>query len=183
MRFRLIVLLASCCLSSAALGAEPAAQILGESAQHWQGELSSPSPPRRHLAAWALSQLAAADDQSLAAALGHRDPVVRYWAVQGMLRQAAVQNADQLLPLLSDESRSVRVAAAEGCVRVGRDEGLKVLAECLSDPQEAVRIQAITSLERLGPQAAPLKVSIANGTSDSSEYVKRISTRLLKNLP
>ena len=52
----------------------------------------------------------------------------------------------------------------------------------MSDPQDAVRIQAIAALEKLGESARPGEATLRAATTDSSEYVKRISTRALIKL-
>jgi HEAT repeat protein len=179
-----IVVIGFMWLEPCTIAADPAKSLLGKSAEQWQADLQSLSASQRHLAAWALAQMPNVAFDSLLNAIQHDDPVVRYWAVQGIARRPAADAADQVAALLADKSPSVRVAAAEACMRLDRAEGgLQVLAQCLIDPQDAVRIQAIASLERLGPKAAPLKAQIEQATGDTSEYVKRISTRLLTKLP
>lgn len=165
---------------AAAADGEP---FLGKSAAAWAGELKSESAAARHLAVWALAQKGPAAERELAAALAHDDPTVRYWAVRGLARIGGTERAEALSTLLKDRSQAVRVAAAEACVRLGRRElGLAVLIEGLSDPQEAVRVQAIDSLEKLGPLASPARAEIEKATGDQSEYVKRISTRMLAQM-
>jgi HEAT repeat protein len=130
---------------------------------------------------------------SLYDAASHDDPVVRHWAAVGLLHisQTVGLSFDvrkslyhKFLWMLDDKSPAVRLVAAEGLYKpFGHPDGFAVLIEALADPQEAVRIQAISSLERFGPTAAPLKEHIAKATAnDSSEYVKRISARLLARL-
>ncbi len=177
-------------LDPCAIAAEPADSFLGKSAEQWQAELKSKSASQRHLAAWALAQSPPMPVNLLFVAANDEDPVVRYWAVVGVSRIGEDDGPSKEIhfPLtlrLKDKSPSVRLVAAEGLAKIfGHVDGFGVLFEALADPQEAVRIQAISSLERLGPKAAPLKEHIAKATAnDTSEYVKRISARLLAKLP
>lgn len=179
-------------LALASAAAEPRENFLGKTAGQWAGELKSDVAAERHLAAWSLAQMGPAAEDSLTAALAHDDPTVRFWAVAGLARIATAdppdpprvrQTVDRLAPRLKDRSPAVRIAAAETLIRLDRhDAGLEVLTASLADPQEAVRIQTIDSLEKLGPLALPAKAEIEKATGDNSEYVKRISSRLLKTL-
>jgi HEAT repeat protein len=165
------------------LAAEPAGDFLGKSQAQWVADLKSESASQRHLAAWALAQPPHAAAATLLEATAHDDPVVRYWAALGLARRPAAASADQFVKLLQDPSPAVRIVAAEACARRGNSsDALEALSTSLADPQEAVRVQAISSLERLGPKSAPLKPQIEKATGDASEYVKRISTRLLARL-
>jgi HEAT repeat protein len=175
-----------CCCGDGALAAEPAGEFLGKSHEQWVAELKSESASQRHLAAWALAQSLPTLADPLFVAAQHGDPVVRYWGTVGIIRTAERDGFTKefsvaLASLFKDKSPAVRLAAAEGVARLGDDPAaIGALIEALADPQEAVRIQAIGSLERLGAKCAPLKEPIEKATSgDTSEYVQRISTRLL----
>ena len=170
-----------------ATAAEPTDAFLGKTQEQWGADLKSESASQRQLAAWALAQMPGVSLHSLLAAAAHDDPVVRFWATQGIARIPDADSERQFMKLLQDRSPAVRIAAADAIIRLGRSEdgvdaGLHTLSTSLSDPQDAVRIQAISSLERLGAKAAPLKEQIEKATADSSEYVQRISARLLAKL-
>jgi hypothetical protein len=182
------------CATACAIAAEPSEEFLGKTQEQWVADLKSESASQRQLAAWALAQPQWTAVNGILGAAHHEDPVVRYWAVVGLIRigeksgdsMGIVGKAiyNDFTSLLKDKSSPVRLVAAEGLAGIfGHPNGFATLFEALSDPQEAVRIQAISGLERLGPKAAPLKEHIAKATADdTSEYVKRISTRLLGRL-
>ena len=95
--------------------------------------------------------------------------------------QTAVVNT--LLPVLDDKSAAPRIAAAEVLGLFGRvDKALPILESAMNDPQESVRIQAVAALEKLGSAARPAEKTLQKATSDSSEYVKRISQRALNRM-
>lgn len=175
-----------------ASAAEPQDRFLGKTIDQWAGELDSQSPSARHLAAWSLAQIGPDAEASLKEALTHDDPTVRYWAVMGLGKGAAAEPLDssrsqnlllKLVPLLGDNSAAVRIAAAAANFRKNRSQAaLQRLTDALSDPQEAVRIQAIDSLERLAPLPPFVYDDIEKATADSSQYVQRISSRLLETL-
>ncbi|MEX2175317.1 MAG: HEAT repeat domain-containing protein [Pirellulaceae bacterium] len=182
-----------------AAAAEP--QLLGRTRRQWSAQLAADGLPRKSQAAWAIGQFATEQIEPgnaqewldvLGALAASDDSAVRYWGVQGLARSlpkldakdaARAAGIQVLIPLLKDPAAGPRLAAAEAVAQLGEpDQGLPVLVAALSSPQEAVRIQAIASLERLGPAAQPAEAQIRAATSDASEYVKRISTRALKNL-
>lgn len=167
-------------------------EFLGRSPEQWLARLQSQQPQERIEAAWALAQLAPGEPQLAVKLLGSEDSTARYWGLQGL--QRAVRDGSQLesvqkiahdafLPLLADESPAVRIAAAETLVLLGDpDRAIPSLVEALNHPQDAVRIQAVAALEKLGKAARPAEKRLHAATSDSSEYVKRISTRALQKL-
>jgi HEAT repeat protein len=84
---------------------------------------------------------------------------------------------------LKDETSGARLAAAEALALAGEpNKGLPVLIEAMESPQESVRIQAVAALAKLGPAARPALATLKAATTDSSEYVKRISSRALAQL-
>ncbi len=183
MRWLTITVAVMVCWVAGVNAAESADAFLGRSQAQWLADLKSQSASQRQLAAWALAQSPQVAAASLLEATAHDDPVVRYWAALGLAQRPATASANQFVKLLQDPSPAVRVVAAEACARGGNSsDALAVLSKSLADPQDAVRVQAISSLERLGPNAAPLKEQIEKATGDPSEYVKRISTRLLARL-
>lgn len=167
---------------------EPESELfLGRSAQHYAEATSSAQPSARGAAAWALAQLAAAAKSELLAAAKHDDPVVRYWAVRGIAKALATTPSDDLSSALrtrlDDSSAAPRLAAAEEVGRLGDlAAALPLLEAGLKSPVEGVQIQAVSALLALGPAAQPLLPAIREANQNGSEYVKRISTRILANL-
>jgi HEAT repeat protein len=178
-------------MCSAAVANEPA-DFLGRTPEQWLTQIQSKQPEERAEAAWAIAQLAPRDPQLALKLIGSDDASVRYWGVLGL--QRAASSADQpdsvrelirksLPPALSDKALSVRIAAAETLGLVGDTErALPVLVEAMSHPHDLVRIQAVAALEKLGDDARPAEKTLRDATSDSSEYVKRISARALLKL-
>jgi HEAT repeat protein len=175
--------------------------FVGKTPQQWKDQLSSAQPQSRIEAAWAIAQIAGrnpSDPQNatfegiLQQLVGDADPSVRYWGAQGlaMYAQRVGPNAGgqaaavrELDALLNDKSPAPRIAAAGALGLLGKSEkALPVLTSALDDPQESVRIQAVAALEKLGPIARPAISTLEKATSDSSEYVKRISERSLTAL-
>jgi hypothetical protein len=175
--------------------------FLGHSLEQWSAMLNSSSQTERNYAAWAISQMATQNagkfnDQvyfaELVKLVHDNDATVRYWGVQGLAGYA--QNlpandggrtavANTVSPLMEDKAAAPRVAAAEALGKLGQtDKALPVLKAAMSDSQDSVRIQAATALEKLGPAARPAVATLEKGTTDSSEYVKRISERSLQAL-
>ena len=175
--------------------------FVGRTPKEWSEQLSSSKGQGRIEAAWAIAQIAgrgALDAQdttfegTLKRLIEDREASVRYWGVQGLAmyarrvgekaggRAVVIQS---LQTLLNDKSPAPRIAAAESLGLLGQaDKGLPVLVAAMDDPQESVRIQAVAALEKLGPAARPAMGTLEKATSDSSEYVKRISERALTAL-
>src|SRR5262245_46303441 len=96
--------------------------VLGKTVEDWQRQFKVENTQDRHLAAWALAQFGSIE---LAGFLleGAEDPVVAYWAVQGLGKAAAgkltvEQRANacrELITLLAihPEVAAVHIAAAE----------------------------------------------------------------------
>jgi HEAT repeat protein len=188
-------------LLSQAQGSHADDTFLGRSLDQWSAAFTSSEGQQRVHAAWAIAQFTARSaggpkDQGHLAELvklaGNGDATVRYWGVQGLdayaqrlgandAGQTAVVNT--LQPLLADKSPAPRIAAACALGALGKTEkALPVLVAAMSDPHDAVRIQAVAALERLGTAARPAQDTLKVATSDSSEYVKRISERALSQL-
>lgn len=140
------------------------------------------------LAAWKLVFASDVDAPAIKKAISSSDPSVRYWGAMAILRNVgdSPQSVELLAiatSLLDDSSAAVQIVAAEAIASSSEKEsGITRLASLCKHPQEAVRIQAIAVIERLGPEAESLRATIFEATSDSSEYVKRISTRTLAKL-
>jgi HEAT repeat protein len=194
-----IALLILAYVSPAVLVADDA--FLGRSAEEWNKQFASSDAQKRVYAAWAIAELpavtadvAARQDrfESLNKLIHDADATVRYWGVLGLGRYAKKSSANEisekkvseaLLPLLNDKSSAPRIAAAEAVCLLGQAEkGLPVIVAAMNDPQDSVRIQAAAALEKLGPAARPAISTLEKATSDSSEYVKRISERSLAAL-
>jgi HEAT repeat protein len=195
----LVTLLFVASLTSPLIAQEVQEKFLSRSVEEWSGALTSSSGPQRMHAAWAIAQLAGRQaggpsDQihfaELVKLISDSDPTVRYWGVMGLAGfaqrkegggQTAVINT--LQPLLEDKSPASRIAAAQTLGQLGHaKEALPVLVAAMDSPQESVRIQAVAALEKLGPAARPAEATLRSATSDSSEYVKRISSRAVEAL-
>jgi hypothetical protein len=139
-------------------------------------------------AAWKLVFSSAVDVPAIQKAISSSDPTVRYWGAMAIVRNVgdSVQSAELLViatSLLDDKSVAVQIVAAEAIALSSESEsGFSRLASLCKHPQEYVRIQAIAAIERLGTKAESLRETIVAATADSSEYVKRISTRTLAKL-
>jgi len=175
--------------------------FVGKTPQQWKEQVSSAQPQSRIEAAWAIAQIAgrsasdpqhASFDGVLQQLVRDSDPSVRYWGAQGLAMYAQRVGSNvggqaaaisELESLLKDKSPAPRIAAAEALCKVGRaDQGLPVVVAAMDDPQDSVRIQAVAALEKIGPAARPAISALQKATTDSSEYVKRISERSLSNL-
>jgi len=175
--------------------------FLGRSLDAWGEAVTSADQQKRSQAAWAIAQLAGKAERGpgdqvcfaeLVKLTSDGDATVRYWGVVGLGSygqrggvkdggQTAVVNT--LMPLLDDKSAAPRIAAAEVLGLFGRvDKALPILEAAMNDSQESVRIQAVAALEKLGSAARPAQETLRKATSDSSEYVKRISQRAVVSL-
>lgn len=125
-----------------------------------------------------------ADPAPLRAALGDKDPVVRYWAATGATIHRDKAAEKQLLPLLSDPEAAVRIAAAEALFHLGhQDQALTTLTEALKDPVRQARLQALNVLETLGDAARvtlPVAQTLTGGSADN--YDSRAAKTLLEHL-
>jgi HEAT repeat protein len=158
-------------------------KFLGRTGEEWLSRLDDADDIS--LSAWALAQMAEQQPPMIARLIHHRNPVPRYWGMQAAGRIAVSKETYKtiLQTGLRDPTPSVRIAAAEWLSLSGDAEAaLPVLIAAMSDPQDAVRIQAVAALERLGEAARPAEATLRTATSDSSEYVKRISARALQKL-
>lgn len=200
--FILCFVLRISCFAAACISAAQAQDaFLGRSVEQWSATLANGKGQERVEAAWALAQIAGREAGSagdhiqfaeLVKLISDSDPSVRYWGVLGLAGYARPLKASDsgrgaalntLAPLLDDKAPAPRIVAAAALGQLGQTEkALPILVAALSDPQEATRIQAIAALEQLGPAAKPVEQAIQGATSDSSEYVKRISERAIKKL-
>jgi HEAT repeat protein len=198
-----ICLLAIACLTGFAIGRATAEEprFLGRTRLEWIDILETSQRRQRSHAAWAIQEFAVerADGENSLLWLNELllltespSPSVRYWGTLGLGRlcekleptaPARIKGLEALPPLLKDSSSAVRIAAADALLSASdKAAALAVLVESLSNPQEGVRIQAVTALERWGEAARPAVASLRQAATDSSEYVKRISTRALEKL-
>lgn len=165
--------------------------FLSRTADDWQLRLAMGDDQDRQQAAWALSQCGKSADRWLLTQRQHPDPVVRYWLLQGIGRNAASERTEvvrktylhSLQNSLTDKAAAPRIAAAEQLAHLGKlDEALPVLTAGLDDPQESAAIQAAAALAGLGKQAAPARAKLQAAAENGGEYVKRLATRALKNI-
>ncbi|WP_254512737.1 HEAT repeat domain-containing protein [Anatilimnocola floriformis] len=165
--------------------------VLGKTADDWHLRLAMGDGQDRHLAAWALAQSGKSADRWLLHQTHHPDPVVRYWLIQGLGRNAANEKTKDgrepylkvLRKLLTDESPAPRLAAADQLARLGAvDEAMPVLIAGLDEPQDSAGMQAAATLAALGKQAAPAQAKLQTAAANGGEYVKRLANRALQNL-
>ncbi len=185
--------------ASSLTAAEPT--FLGRTRQQWVDQLESGQRRQRAPAAWAIQQFAVDEINpqnelvwlnELLLLTESNSSTSRYWGAIGLGRMidklpansVVRAKAFEALPtLLMDGSLAVRIAAADGLLPASdRKAALAVLTEALAHPQEAVRIQAVTALERWGEAARPAMSALQLATTDTSEYIKRISSRALAKL-
>ena len=199
-----ICLLAVACLTGFTIGRSTAEEprFLGRTRLEWIDALALSKRGQRSHAAWAIQEFAVGQadrengllwlNELLLLTESPTSPSVRYWGTLGLGRlcqkleptaPARIKAQEALPLLLKDLSPAVRIAAADALLpATDKAAALALLVESLSHPQEAVRIQAIMALERWGEAARPAVASLRQATTDSSEYVKRISTRALEKL-
>jgi len=197
------LLLAVACMMPVMTGLVTAEEprFLGRTRLEWIDGLALSRRQRSH-AAWAIQEFAVGQadrengllwlNELLLLTESPTSPSVRYWGTLGLGRlcqkleptaPARIKAQEALPLLLKDLSPAVRIAAADALLpATDKAAALALLVESLSHPQEAVRIQAIMALERWGEAARPAVASLRQATTDSSEYVKRISTRALEKL-
>jgi len=164
--------------------------VLGKTVDRWEKQLAADDQDR-HLAAWAIAHSGPSAHEALLAHQQHADPVVRFWIIQGIGRNAAEKKPgaprqkylSALRRALQDRADAPRIAAAAQLARLGNvDEALPILTAALDDPQDPAGIQAAAALATLGRQAAPARAKLQNAAANGSEYVKRLATRALKNI-
>jgi len=137
--------------------------------------------------AWLMEKGVAARDE-LIHRLDDPDPVVRFWAANGLsyLGRAA-QSADSALKQhLSDSCAEVRVAVAQALCRIGRvDLGLPALIKALDDDSPWVRLEAANAIDYLGPQARPAIPAMRRLFADKSRenmYIRWVFGHTLRVL-
>ena len=142
----------------------------------------------------AMGVIAEDSSQVFVQHLNEAAPVVRYWAIVGLMTKhkgALTAVHDRLTALLNDEAPCVRIAAAEALGRFGSDKdrasALPVLVE-LSDPKKqgvATAILALNSIDMLSPLPADVVAKLkANSELPPEtpqrmrEYVPRLIERI-----
>jgi uncharacterized protein (DUF2336 family) len=172
--------------------------FLGRSLDEWRDQFNASKGQQKVDAAWAIAQMAGRNTDGVSAQFTvddlsklakDADPSIRYWGAAGLAllgkqlpsgdarRQAAIR---ALADLLQDNSPAPRIAAAGALSQLGQAEkAVPVLLTAMNDPQESVRIQAVAALEPIASTAPAIEQALRKATTDSSEYVKRISERAL----
>jgi uncharacterized sulfatase len=142
----------------------------------------------------AMGVIAADSSRVLPQHLNNAAPVVRYWAIVGLIskhQNELMAVHDRLTRLLSDGVPCVRIVAAEALGRFGSDKdrsaALAVLVE-LSDPSQqgvATAILALNSLDTLSPLQADVVAKLkanselpAGTPQRMREYVPRLIERI-----
>jgi hypothetical protein len=195
------------CLLVAVCMANPCAAVaqeafLGRSLDEWRAQFNASKGQQKVHAAWAIAQMAGRSTDGVSAQFTvddlsklakEADPSIRYWGAVGFAslgkqlpggdarRQAAIR---ALADLLQDNSPAPRIAAAGALSQLGQTEkAVPVLLTAMNDPQESVRIQAVAALELIASTSPAVEQTLRKATTDSSEYVKRISERALAQRP
>lgn len=100
---------------------------------------------------------AALPEQS--AYLNHENPVIRYWALQGIIAQGIFGRPamPKLRLILKDDVQINRIEAAHALCALGETKaGLKFLIEALNHPQPLIALPAANALDHLGDAATPV---------------------------
>jgi len=91
-----------------------------------------------------------------AKALGHPDPLIRFWAVKLLTHFRPQHLSENIQKLIGDESSQVRAAVCECLGKIGARESAEAVGQCLHDPVWFVRRRAIKALSRLvGAECIP----------------------------
>lgn len=110
-------------------------------------------------------------------------PVLRYWAVTGMLvlGEAARSELATLRSLMRrDDAPHVRIVAAEAVARLGEAEGVHVLAGILdAAPSWQVQLSAISALTFVGEASRAVLDSVRRAARGDNDYV-RLAGRYLE---
>jgi arylsulfatase A-like enzyme len=116
------------------------------------------------------------------------NPVVRYWAAQGLLilgAAAAPAKADLMEMLAKDDTPHNRIAAAEAVSNLGEPTaGVDYLAKFLGDTSndKRVRLQAMTALQFVGDKAKPVLPVIKTAAAEKDEYLSALGRYLVAAL-
>jgi len=117
--------------------------------------------------------------------LKDKDPVVRYWAVIGLviLKEESRPAQEYLLALKNDPDISVRIAVAEALYTIGnRQDAIAILAKALDSENLMARVQALNVVDLMGTQATPLLPKIKEVLETSkkdTEYDARLAKRII----
>lgn len=128
----------------------------------------------------ALAAVAARKDPSrvpfLRKMASHPAPVMRYWAVTGLLilGHKAVSSRSVLRRALSDDQPHVRIVAAEALARLGEpDAAVRILIDLAAAPQPwQIRLYALNALTCIGKLAMPALAVARAAQMETSEYLK-----------
>ena len=118
--------------------------------------------------------------------LASEDPVIRYWAIQGILAQGdhGRPAIPALRKLMSDEISINRIEATHALCALGEtDLGLEKLIEWLNHPQPLIALPAANALDHLGEIAKPVLPQIgafAESEPDTSLLGWQFTTRLMQ---
>ncbi|HWU03534.1 MAG TPA: sulfatase-like hydrolase/transferase [Novosphingobium sp.] len=140
-----------------------------------------PLPEVMALAARAASGSGTA--QGFAQGLGHKAPVMRYWAAMGLLIMAEKTGPKNAEParaalakaLAGDPSEHVRIVAAQTLARMGGDTSAPVAALAALADQSAnwqVQLYALNALTFIGEAARPALPVIQRAAQNDREYIR-----------
>ncbi len=115
-----------------------------------------------------------------------KDPLVRYWAVTGLLAlgEQARAAGPVLKSTLQDKEVYIATVAAEALYKLGdKQQALAYLFKAIKDTSTMTRVQALNALQWATPeelkQVRPVLVAISN---NKSEYDKKAANFLLQQL-
>jgi len=132
-------------------------------------------------AAQALAAQGPAAQPDLQAATTADKPLVRRWAIAGLVLLGGTSTTALVAPLLDDPVPAVRKAAAYGLGQLQAREQTTRLGELLArDPDPAVRRSAAQALGRTGGDAAP--PALRHGLTDPQRPVVEASLEALARL-
>jgi len=117
--------------------------------------------------------------------LEHEDAGVRYWAAVGCLILGEKTNPalQKLRSRLDDPAPNVRAVAAEILGKSDSPEKpLGVLKDLLYHSNEKVRLHAINAVDNLDENALPILASIKDKMNDDSNYIVRVTQKVLEDL-
>lgn len=181
----LAVVLACPLMSEFSQGADAERTVGGLSLSNWSAELKSPSPVVRRRAVLSLGAFGKSAVPVLTQALGHDDPVVRYWAASelGDLGDEAKSAIEPLRKMHSEKSIGVRIAAAYALCRIGQvEEGLPTLLEGLKDETRGVWNSSADFLARIGPPAKAAIPTIEEEAKRGADHIADICNEALRRI-
>jgi len=138
-------------------GAEDAKQASQELTEQLTGQLRSPDPAERAVAANRLGNLGAREAGSeVAKLLEDDDPQVRYFAVGALMVLGAVETAEAIVPSLEAPKKELRLLAADALLAFEHASAMPRIVELIArEPLETASILAQRVMLSGSVEAAP----------------------------